>query len=110
MPTKSHRRVLERFASLALAIAATPACATLTVAQQAAVSKVQVITAEPATNCQNLGIVTGSRESDGPGGTRAKAVILGANTVHVDPQGVSTAFYCPDAVPAEVAGDVEPTP
>jgi hypothetical protein len=89
-------------------VLATSACATLTAEQRAAAAKVQVITSEPALECQNLGVVSGSREGDGPGGVRAKAVLLGANTVRMDKQGVTTAFYCPDA--AETASDTDPVP
>ena len=90
-----------------LVLLATTGCATLTAQQRAAVSKVSVITSEPALNCQNLGVVSGSRESEGPDGVRAKAVLLGANTVRVDAQGATTAFYCPDSAEAP---DTEPTP
>lgn len=70
-------------------------------------NKVQVINSEPALNCQNLGVVTGSPQSEGPSGMRAKALALGANTVHLDAQGGAMAFYCPDAVEA---APEEPTP
>jgi hypothetical protein len=70
------------------------ACASLTPEQQAAVAKVQVIQTEPEQRCQNLGAVSGSRESSGAGGLRANAVLLGANTVRVGASS-ATAFYCP---------------
>jgi hypothetical protein len=105
----THAAHARRFfpAFFLFAAAATSACAGLTAQQQAAVAKVQIITAEPALNCQNLGIVSGSRESDGASGVRGKTVILGGNTVHATPQGVTTAFYCPEAAPAP---DAEPVP
>ena len=83
-------------------------CGSLTAQQRAAVAKVQIITAEPAVNCQNLGPVSGSLQSDGPGGIRAKAVLLGGNTVGVDAHAVMTAFYCPEAVTPP--SNADPTP
>jgi len=87
------------------------ACASLTAEQQAAVSKVQVMSSDPATNCQNLGTVSGSRDSDGASSMRGKTVRMGGNTVRVDAKGVlstdATAFYCP---PPKADPDAEPTP
>jgi len=91
-----------------LALLATAACASLTPLQQEAVAKVQVIHLTPALNCQNLGVVTGSRESAEPDGIRAKAVFKGANVVHLERDGVATALYCPDSA-VEPTGE-EPTP
>jgi hypothetical protein len=90
--------------ALPFALLATNACATVTVEQHMAVAKVLVITTEPARDCQNLGPVTGSRDSDTPSGARARTLAMGGNTVRVDAQGGMAAFYCPN--PPEV----EPTP
>ncbi len=106
-PNAPPHHVVTRFATASVPILAAAACASLTVQQRAGVNKVQVISSEPALNCQNLGVVTGSPQSEGPGGMRAKALALGANTVHLDAQGGAMAFYCPDA--AEAASE-EPTP
>ena len=87
------------------------ACASLTAEQQAAVSKVQLVSSDPAENCQNLGTVSGSRDADGPGGMRGKTVLMGGNTIRVDAKGglsaAGTAFYCPAA---KADPDAEPTP
>jgi hypothetical protein len=77
-----------------ISVLATLACGGLTAEQRAAVAKVQVIGVEPAPDCQNLGVVSGS-DGMGPGGVRAKSVLLGGNTVHVDVHGGTTAFFCP---------------
>jgi len=91
-------RAWGHFAPLAaVSVLATSSCGSLTAEQRAAMAKVQVITTEPALNCQNLGPVSGSFTSDGPRGIRAKAVLLGGNTVVVDAHAVTTAFYCPPA-------------
>jgi hypothetical protein len=79
----------------ALVLLLVSGCAGLTAAQQAAAAKVQIIDTEPAENCQNLGAVSGSRDGDGAGGIRGQAVLLGGNTVHVNPH-ATTAFYCPE--------------
>jgi len=75
-------------------------CAGLTPEQQAAVSKVQVLRSDPAGNCQNLGTVSGSPDSDDSGGIKAKTVLMGGNTARVDEKGAiqstATVFYCPD--------------
>ncbi len=84
----------------ALVLAAVPACASLTAEQQAALAKVQFITTDPAHNCQNLGVVSGSRDGTGAGSARGKAVILGANTLRGDGSAM-TAFYCPPDPNAE---------
>jgi hypothetical protein len=94
MTTIAERLLLAASVSLL----ATAGCASLTAEQQAAVAKVQVINREPERNCQNLGAVSGSADSMGPGGIRAKAVLLGGNTVYVDAHGVTTAFYCPGTI------------
>ena len=94
-----------------LSLAGVAACATLSPAQQAAVAKVQIVSTDPATDCQNLGTVKGSRDADGPGGIRGRTVLLGGNTVRVDAKGLTsseaTAFYCPEPKPDP---DAEPTP
>ena len=87
--------------AVGLSLLATSSCGSLTAEQRAAVAKVQIITTEPALNCQNLGAVSGSFNSDGARGVRAKAVLLGGNTVVVDAHAVTTAFYCPP-VPARL--------
>jgi hypothetical protein len=71
--------------------------------------KVQVQIAEPAADCQNLGVVSGSRDSTERSGLRGRVVLLGGNTVRVDARGGSdgTAFYCPAPKPAP---EVEPVP
>jgi len=89
-------------------LTALAACASLTADQQAAVSKVQIQTVDPASNCQNLGVVSGSRDGTGASSLRGRTVILGANTVRLDEKGSgATAFYCP--APKEDA-NAEPTP
>ena len=92
-----HSRNVSAFGLLALFL---PACAGLTPEQQAAVSKVQVLRSDPAANCQNLGTVSGSAESDDSGGIKAKTVLMGGNTARVDEKGTvhstATVFYCPD--------------
>jgi hypothetical protein len=97
--------------SLSLASIAASACASLTPAQQAAVAKVQIVSTDPANDCQNLGTVSGSRDGDGPGGLRGRTVLKGGNTVRVDTKGLTsseaTAFYCPEPKPDP---DAEPTP
>jgi hypothetical protein len=103
------RRTVTR--ALSLVTVAASGCATLTPAQQAAVAKVQIVSSDPASDCQNLGTVAGSRDSDGPGGIRGKTVLMGGNTVRVDAKGLTssdaTAFYCPGPKPDP---DAEPTP
>jgi len=59
-------------------------------------AKVQLITSEPESSCQNLGVISGSTDGDGRGSLRAQAVLLGGNTVQANKQGVTTAFYCPE--------------
>jgi hypothetical protein len=87
------------------------ACASLTAEQLVAVSKVQIVSSDPAENCQNLGTVSGSREADGPGGMRGKTVLMGGNTIRIDAKGVlstaGTAFYCPAA---KADPEADPTP
>jgi hypothetical protein len=78
--------------ALLLAVLAA-ACGSLTADQRAAVANVQVVNAEPAAECQNLGAVSGSVAD--ARGIRWKAVVLGANTVHLDGPSTGTAFYCP---------------
>jgi hypothetical protein len=107
-PADSNIHVVAGLVAASLCALVTSACAHLTPQQRVGANKILVITTEPALNCQNLGVVTGARDGDGPGGIRAKALVLGGNTVRVDAQGLAMAFYCPDAVeppPAE-----EPTP
>jgi hypothetical protein len=92
----SHvRPILASFAMLAPL-----ACATVTPEQRAAAATIQVMTAEPANNCQNLGVVSGSPMGTDPGSLRAKAAGLGANMLHMNPDGSATAFYCPSPPPA----------
>jgi hypothetical protein len=77
-------------ACLALVVAS---CGSLTAEERAAMSKVEVITAEPARECQNLGPVSGSP-------LQLEAMRLGGNVVRRDASPSSgTAFYCPP--PAE---------
>ena len=86
-------------------------CASLTAEQQAAVAKVEIRSSDPALNCQNLGVVSGSRDGDGASSMRGRTVLMGGNTVRVDAKGIvsteATAFYCP---PPKVDPDAEPTP
>ncbi len=76
-------------------VVSAPACGGLTAEQRAAAARVQIITADPALDCQNLGAVSGSRDNDGAGGIRGQAVLLGGNTVRLDAHGGTTAYYCP---------------
>ncbi len=92
----------------AVCLLALVSCGSVTEEQRLAISRVQVLSGEPAPNCQNLGSVTGSRDSDGPHGVRAKAVKLGANTVRMDSSGSAYAFYCPAA--AVATPDLERAP
>jgi len=87
----------------ALASLVASGCGALTVQQRIAMQKVNVTPHPPAENCQNLGAVSGARECNEAGGIRAKAVILGGNTVYIDVQGVTTAFYCPPGAEPEPA-------
>ena len=72
------------------------ACAGLTPDQQAAVRKVQVRNVSPDHRCQNLGAVSGSQTSESGGGMKAKAVILGGNTLSINEDGSAMVLYCPD--------------
>jgi hypothetical protein len=89
--------LLLRFESFVLLLLAVPACAGLTAQQRAAAAKVQVVTSEPAFNCQNLGPVSGAANGDGAGSLRANTMLQGGNTVHVDTHGNAMAFFCPEA-------------
>ena len=74
-------------------------CASLTPEQQAAVSRVIVMRSNPAPECQNLGPVSGSRDTESATGIRGRTVLLGGNTVRVDAPGMlssdGAAFFCP---------------
>jgi hypothetical protein len=78
-------------------------CASLTAEQQAAVSRVIVMRSDPAPECQNLGPVSGSRDTESATGIRGRTVLLGGNTVRVDAPGMlssdGAAFFCPPPKP-----------